>query len=527
MPFNHFFIDITTCSHDKIYVIVCFLLVVLIESTASSDIGLLMVDDESVIEDSLPYMSTEKKLISSLLKKYERQGKQGRPVINTSDNMTVLFGLSLIQILDVDESNQVLKASMWYRYEWNDMLLKWDPAMHDDIQSIRIPSSMIWLPDILLYNFADDRLREQRDALCIVQNNGDIQWMPQAILRSSCSFDTKYFPFDVQSCWLKFGSWTYNGFKLNVEFVREHSFDLSDYVMSNEWDIIENRAVRNVKYYTCCPEPFPDLTFHLTLKRKTAFYTFILILPCTLLSLLTLVIFWVPPESPAKLQLGMSVFVAFFFLLLVLADFTPRAAASIPLIGAYFCLSMVMITLSTVLACVVANMYLRGVRINRPPAWMRSCTVNGVAKLFGVDVAEPMSYRDAKTNKTKIWSDLSRPNERKPTAAENDFKMAKSRLLDNGVNPRMFAQPEVFEPSERDCGYDSVLEHSSTSGPLMEEIRRIKEILLTHQEKRQKEEVKATNIREWRLIACITDRIFFTAYVLLNVVTIIVLFCGT
>ena len=32
---------------------------------------------------------------------------------------------------------------------------------------------------------------------------------------------------------------------------------------------------------------------------------------------------------------------------------------------------MVMITLSTVLACVVANMYFRGVRINEPPAWLR------------------------------------------------------------------------------------------------------------------------------------------------------------
>lgn len=39
--------------------------------------------------------------------------------------------------------------------------------------------------------------------------------------------------------------------------------------------------------------------------------------------------------------------------------------------GAYFCLSMVMITLSTVLACVVANMYFRGVRINEAPLWLK------------------------------------------------------------------------------------------------------------------------------------------------------------
>ena len=79
---------------------------------------------------------------------------------------------------------------------------------------------------------------------------------------------------------------------------------LQDYIVNTEWDITLNKAVRNVKYYTCCPEPYPDLKFHIRIKRRVAFYTSILIMPCALLSLLTLVIFWVPPESPAKLILG-------------------------------------------------------------------------------------------------------------------------------------------------------------------------------------------------------------------------------
>jgi len=35
-----------------------------------------------------------------------------------------------------------------------------------------------------------------------------------------------------------------------------------------------------------------------------AFYTYILVVPCLLLSFITLVIFWLPPESPAKMILG-------------------------------------------------------------------------------------------------------------------------------------------------------------------------------------------------------------------------------
>jgi hypothetical protein len=80
--------------------------------------------------------------------------------------------------------------------------------------------------------------------------------------------------------------------------------DTSDFTPNNEWTIIGNSGLKTVQYYACCPQPYIDITFKLTIKRRVAFYTFILILPCGLLSLLTLVIFWVPPESPAKLQIG-------------------------------------------------------------------------------------------------------------------------------------------------------------------------------------------------------------------------------
>ena len=32
---------------------------------------------------------------------------------------------------------------------------------------------------------------------------------------SSCPIDITWFPFDDQNCEMKFGSWTYNGFKVS------------------------------------------------------------------------------------------------------------------------------------------------------------------------------------------------------------------------------------------------------------------------------------------------------------------------
>jgi len=104
---------------------------------------------------------------------------------------------------------------------------------------------------------------------------------------------------------MKFGSWTNDGFQLDINFfANDSSVDVSDYVKSNEWALVDNLAVKNIKYYSCCVEPYPDLTFTIRLTRIAVFYNYILVLPCVLLSFLTLVIFWLPPESPAKMMLG-------------------------------------------------------------------------------------------------------------------------------------------------------------------------------------------------------------------------------
>lgn len=47
-----------------------------------------------------------------------------------------------------------------------------------------------------------------------IYSEGLVEWKPPAIYKSSCEIDVEYFPFDEQTCVLKFGSWTYDGFKV-------------------------------------------------------------------------------------------------------------------------------------------------------------------------------------------------------------------------------------------------------------------------------------------------------------------------
>jgi len=63
-------------------------------------------------------------------------------------------------------------------------------------------------------------------------------------------------------------------------------------------------AIKNTKYYDCCVEPYVDVTFIIHIRRRTLYYGFNLIIPCALISMLTLFTFILPPGEGEKIGLG-------------------------------------------------------------------------------------------------------------------------------------------------------------------------------------------------------------------------------
>lgn len=63
-------------------------------------------------------------------------------------------------------------------------------------------------------------------------------------------------------------------------------------------------AKRNELYYDCCKEPYPDVTFTVTMRRRTLYYGLNLLIPCVLISGLALLVFLLPADSGEKISLG-------------------------------------------------------------------------------------------------------------------------------------------------------------------------------------------------------------------------------
>lgn len=166
----------------------------------------------------------------------------------------------------------------------------------------------------------------------IVLSDGNLTWLSSVILKSSCQIDVEYFPFDEQKCTLKFASWTYDGYQLNL-IIQSEEGDLSNYVANGEWDLIDMLVKRNEKLYSCCEAPYPDVTYTIILRRRPLFYAFNLILPCMLITGIALMSFYMPSDSGEKVTLGITTLLSMTVFLMVIGESMPPTSEKLPLIG--------------------------------------------------------------------------------------------------------------------------------------------------------------------------------------------------
>ncbi|KAE8297323.1 Neuronal acetylcholine receptor subunit alpha-5 Precursor [Larimichthys crocea] len=259
------------------------------------------------------YAKAEDKLFKYLFGNYQ---KWVRPVEYLNQTIRVKFGLAISQLVDV---------------EWIDMKLRWNPDDYLGITIIRVPSDRIWLPDVVLYDNSDGRF-EGTVTKAVVKYDGTISWTPPANYKSACTIDVTFFPFDLQNCSMKFGSWTYDGSQVDI-ILEDFHVDKRDYFDNGEWEIVKATGSRGLR--TDSSSTYPTITYFFIIRRLPLFYTLFLIIPCIGLSFLTILVFYLPSNGGEKISLCTSVLVSLTVFLLVIEEIIPSSSKAIPLIGEY------------------------------------------------------------------------------------------------------------------------------------------------------------------------------------------------
>uniref|UniRef100_A0A8C1H500 Acetylcholine receptor subunit delta n=2 Tax=Cyprinus carpio TaxID=7962 RepID=A0A8C1H500_CYPCA len=336
----------------------------------------------------------EERLINYLFKE-RRYNKELRPVQNKDDTVDIYLALTLSNLISLKEVDETLLTNVWMEHGWTDYRLKWNETEFDNITVLRLPPSMVWLPEVVLENNNDAQFQVAYYCNVLIYPNGNVYWLPPAIFRSSCSINVNYFPFDWQNCSLKFSSLTYNAKEISLHLKEEKDEDERSYKVewiiidpegfteNGEWEIVHKPARKNTyKNIPMESNKHQDITFYLIIRRKPLFYIVNIIIPCVLISFLASLVYYLPADSGEKMTLSISVLLAQSVFLLLISQRLPETSMAVPLIVKYLMFIMVLVTVVVLNCVIVLNLHFRTPSTHVMTEWTKEFFLEKLPRLL-------------------------------------------------------------------------------------------------------------------------------------------------
>uniref|UniRef100_A0A3Q2QLY2 Cholinergic receptor, nicotinic, delta (muscle) n=1 Tax=Fundulus heteroclitus TaxID=8078 RepID=A0A3Q2QLY2_FUNHE len=260
----------------------------------------------------------EERVINYLFKE-KGYNKELRPAAKQQDVVDVFLTMTLSNLISLKEVDETLLTNVWIEHTWNDYRLSWNASEFDGIDTLRLPSSMVWLPEIVLEN--KSLTYNAKEIRMLLKEEGN---------------DTN---------------------KHTVEWI---VIDPASFTENGEWEIIHRPAKKNTyKHIPKESNKHQDITFYLIIKRKPLFYIVNVIIPCMLISSLASLVYYLPADSGEKMTLSISVLLAQSVFLLLISQRLPETSTSVPLIVKYLMFIMVLVTIVVLNCVVVLNLHFR------------------------------------------------------------------------------------------------------------------------------------------------------------------------
>ena len=184
-----------------------------------------------------------------------------------------------------------------------------------------------------------------------------------------------------------FASWTYDGFFLSIN-VNSKEGDTTNYIKNGEWHLVRLVAERNIKKYSCCEEPYPEIVYRLTIRRRPLFYVFNMVFPCLLITLVAFLGFYLPPDSSEKVSIGITTLLSITVFLMIVAESMPPTSEQLPLLAIYYAVTIGIVTFSTAFAVLTLNINNKGNKGGkRIPPLLRLIFFDYLSKMLRIELS--------------------------------------------------------------------------------------------------------------------------------------------
>ncbi|XP_067686949.1 neuronal acetylcholine receptor subunit alpha-6-like [Haliotis asinina] len=355
-------------------------------------------------------ISNETQLRSDLLTNYSLKS---RPDAVTAVNLV----FNIITINELVTRTQTFSVSGYFTVVWNDTRLKWDKKQYNNIAFFFSDETEIWRPSLVVRNAIDDLDVIANDNIPLRVNDvGEIYWNPPGIYKTHCDIDITYYPFDSQECSVVVQSWGYNLRELDL-FKFGSGVDTTDFERNGEWDLIGAFSEREERTHDVDSETYAAVSFVFKLQRKPDYYGVNIILPVVVLSILSALVFVLPPDSGEKMGYSLTVLLSFAVFLTLIADRMPTTSRDTSYMAVYLSVIMCLSGMSVLLTIFVLDLNFREDEV---PPWLDHVTNTIIMPLVCVRGCQRKSTSTAVSDERRLRNIKVRPATRKEADSDEE-----------------------------------------------------------------------------------------------------------
>ncbi|XP_024419907.2 acetylcholine receptor subunit gamma isoform X2 [Desmodus rotundus] len=294
----------------------------------------------------------EERLLADLMHSYN---PHLRPAERDTDVVNVSLKLTLTNLISLNEREEALTTNVWIEMQWCDYRLRWDPQDYEGLWVLRVPSTMVWRPDVVLENKSQTYSTNEINLQLSQEDGQTVEWI----------------------------------------FIDPEAF-----TENGEW-AIRHRPAKMLLDATAPAEEagHQKVAFYLLIQRKPLFYVINIIAPCVLISSVAILIYFLPAKAGGqKCTVAINVLLAQTVFLFLVAKKVPETSQAVPLISKYLTFLLVVTILIVVNAVVVLNVSLRSPHTHSMARGVRKVFLRLLPQLLRMHVRPlaPMAPLDAR-----------------------------------------------------------------------------------------------------------------------------------
>ncbi|XP_033112722.1 neuronal acetylcholine receptor subunit alpha-10-like isoform X2 [Anneissia japonica] len=305
----------------------------------------LILTGSFISVNNVSVIKNNETLITEMLLKALGPWPTNRPVLDPTTVVNVNLSFVLTQIIEL---------------QWEDEHISWDASKYG-VNCVTLPVESIWKPDLTLYNNIDEEYNQfPPNAPVVVCSNGSAVYSTYAIFRSSCHIHIQLFPYDNQTCTLRFASWIYDVYELDVRPELRTADQNDQFDDHGVWYLLGVDGKREVVQYKTTFNPYVHTVFYIHLSRRHEFQLLFILIPYFFCSFLICLMFFVPFESGEKISYGITAVLGMIVFQEIIAFSLPPVGNESSFVGKYFTSVFCIGIISVFVEITVYNIYMQG-----------------------------------------------------------------------------------------------------------------------------------------------------------------------